>query len=161
MRSGASSTPHHRMLGVRAVGSLSFSIALLYFVVTGLGGLVVIIAPDPLSFLILSGLVVLGVVMFFLPLDSIHRKMAAAKAEAVAAARSRLVTLESGDWEVESLEDVMRRVGETLRLQMIRQEVSSIPTWPFDTTILGRFIAIILSVTAILLARLITITLHL
>ena len=39
----------------------------------------------------------------------------------------------------------------------LKEELSKIPTWPFDTGRLERFIAVFLSITAIILARLIQI----
>ena len=57
--------------------------------------------------------------------------------------------------------DILTRMEKLLTIQMLDQKVSAVPTWPFDTSILGRFFAITLSVAAILIARLIMIELHL
>jgi hypothetical protein len=45
-------------------------------------------------------------------------------------------------------------------VEMLDRKIASLPTWPFDIQVVSRFITIVLSVTAVLLARVITNFLH-
>ncbi len=67
------------MLGVRPIGSISLSLFLSYILVIGFGGLELVLSPDPVSLSLLLVLALLGGFMFFLPLNSMHKKMLAEK----------------------------------------------------------------------------------
>ncbi len=54
----------------------------------------------------------------------------------------------------------LARLTELQRVQMLERKVASLPTWPFDIQAISKFITIVLSVTAVLLSRLITDFLH-
>ena len=53
--------------------------------------------------------------------------------------------------------ETLSRLTDVLTLKFV---ITDIPTWPFDTRIVGRLAAIILSVVAIILARVIAIALN-
>lgn len=55
---------------------------------------------------------------------------------------------------------ILTRIEKLLTLETTKREVASISTWPFDTHILGRFAAIVISIVAILLAGAIRSILH-
>lgn len=152
------------MLGLRPLGSISLSIAFAYFAVVVLGAFPLLILPFGFSDIaLLAGFIIIGMVMFFLPLNSIHRKMQQAKRLEQSWIREQFnqLTEKPGNPGHEDSQGVLARIEKLLTIQMLDQKVSAIPTWPFDTSILSRFVAIILSVVAILTARLITIGLHL
>jgi len=145
------------MLGVRPTGSLALSLAFTYFTVVVLGTLGLIISPDPIGQAFLTAGVVAGVIMFFLPLNSIHQRMVERK-------QQELLSIHKGTDELvrrlnepghDKQEDRLGRLGDVLTLQLVKQDVTAIPTWPFDTHILGRLLAIILTIAGILLSRII------
>src|SRR5947209_17746196 len=53
-------------------------------------------------------------------------------------------------------EKILGQLRDTQILQIKRDYVSRLPTWPFDTPILGKFAAIALSVAAILISKIIS-----
>ncbi len=145
------------MLGVRPIGSISLSLFLSYILVIGFGGLELVLSPDPVSLSLLLVLALLGGFMFFLPLNSMHKKMLAEKRggrKKLDQALS-LVSRGSENGGDQKAEDLLRSIRDVQVLQMQREILSSVPTWPFDTGILGRFAAVILTVIGILLSRVI------
>jgi hypothetical protein len=54
----------------------------------------------------------------------------------------------------------LARLADLQELEMMDTKITSLPTWPFDIQVVSRLIAIVLSVTAVLLARLVTNFLH-
>ncbi len=158
-----------RMMGVKPMGNLALSLTTTYF-----GGLLItflLFSTFPQSSnLILSALfyvfLLLGVALFFLPLNSIHAKMQAEKRRLlreIGARYPRLDRNQSHDGEGSTLEDVNTRLARLTDLQeveMLDRKVASLPTWPFDIQVVSKFVTIVLSVTAVLLSRLITGFLH-
>ena len=154
------------MLGVRPLGSLSLSFALVYF--AGLIILVVdIIVNSPSSFPLIDGvimgvLICTGVVFFILPLNTIHQKLTEVKGKEMAALRARFKeTRESSehtavagpDNSLSDLRETLTHLTNVLIFDVSKNEVNSIPSWPFDTTILSRFAVVLLSVSAIVISR--------
>ena len=149
------------MLGLKPVGSISFSLFFSYSAVIGFVTLGLLVVPDAVSLVSIFVLELLGGVMFFLPLNSVHKRMVAMKRTE----RMRLVQKTSelidGDAKRLGTEELLKGIREAQFLQLQKDYVSTLPTWPFDTGILGRFAAIILSVIAILLSSIISVNLHL
>jgi len=54
----------------------------------------------------------------------------------------------------------LARLTDLQEVEMLDRKIASLPTWPFDIQVVSRFITIVLSVTAVLLSRLITNFLH-
>ena len=50
----------------------------------------------------------------------------------------------------------LTRLTDLQEVEMLDRKIASLPTWPFDIQVVSRFITIVLSVTAVLLSRLIT-----
>jgi len=152
------------MLGLRPLGSISLSLAGAYFAVVFLGTITLLILPFGFSDVaLLLIFLVAGIVMFFLPLNNIHRRMQQAKRLEQSRIREQFNQLaNSADSPVhEDSRDALTRIEKLLVVHILDRKVSAVPTWPFDTGILGRFFAITLSVAAILIARIIAIELHL
>ena len=144
------------MLGLRPMGSISLSFAFAYFAVVGSGVLYYFFVPFDLASAVLYPIFLgLGLVMFFLPLSRIHSKMQMSKRLEQASIRRQLsqLTTKLGDPRGEDHQESLPRIEKLLAIQIMDRKVSSIPTWPFDTGMLGRFAAIILSVVAILISR--------
>jgi hypothetical protein len=167
--------PYHEdpMLGVRPIGSISLALFLAYNVVIGLSVLSILVAPpDPVGLAAITLLALLGGAMFILPLYSVHRKMAAEKANERTKVFEDFARLfdrpqeesasdDGSSSSSNSATDLLRGIRDTQILQLRREYISSIPTWPIDTGIIGRFAAIIISVFTVILARLVQIALHL
>jgi hypothetical protein len=152
------------MLGLRPLGALSLSFAFVYFLGIGLGGLATFLTPDPQfrslqSLLVLLSLIVLGVVMFFLPLRSLHRRMVeCCRQNELVLHReyARLVANRTGS-DATALEEVR----DLLAARLAERKVAATATWPLDVQILGRLAALVLSVTALMLARVLIVVLQL
>jgi hypothetical protein len=146
------------MLGVRPLGTLSLSISLGFSGVLGLLLLLIAVAPiasfrEPSGLFGFAVLVLVVLLFFVLPLYSIHQKMVAEKQheKAVHRAEYRKLLKEIRDGSPPHAGDVSR-LEAILMHDLTEKRISAIPTWPFDTSILGRLTAILLSVTAIILS---------
>ena len=162
--------PFHedKMLGVRPIGSLSLSFAFTYF--TGLGILAllpVVLLPNPSSpgyMGLLCMLTLSGVIFFFLPLNAIHKKMLEAKHREQKTLRHQFIKAvqtpnesrtEVSESSLSEIREELSRLTRVLTVDITREEVAAIPTWPFDAPILGRLAAMIFSIIGIVIANLI------
>ncbi len=105
----------------------------------------------------------MGVVMFFLPLNSLHLKMVAEKTRSQQELNRKFLvmtkTTEVTSTDVSTNAKNNDAIGQLLRLkefEITERKLASTPSWPFDVQVLARLITIVLSVTAVLLSRLIT-----
>ena len=141
------------MLGLGAFGSLSLSLSVAYFV--GIGTTLLLIATDPLAgfpllmTMIFSVLALVGIGLFFLPLLGLHAKMRSEKKKELRKVREEAFRLLNEKSTGNSLDFLAHMEA----IKMRERTVASLPTWPFDTGIVVRFSAIVLSVVAILLSR--------
>jgi hypothetical protein len=74
-----------------------------------------------------------------------------------------LIHTDSPKGESASLDDVrteLARLTDLQQLEVLDRKISALPTWPFDIQVVSKFITIVLSVTAVLLSRVITGFLH-
>ena len=149
-------------LGLKPLGALSLSLAFSYFGFIGLFLLVLSASPGmpPTADVIgvggfLSGLVLLGLVLFFLPLRGLHRRMVEQKRQEMTRLRPKL-----GPIYEERAGESPLDVAHLVRIDMMDRKVTSMAIWPYDVGILGRLSAITLSVTAILISRIIALVFH-
>lgn len=157
-----------RMMGVRPMGNLALSMATAYFGIVLLAALLfsTINPPTLATQWPFIAFLILGVALFFLPLNSIHAKMQAEKRRLLREINARYPSLRPDALppkENATMADVQAGLAKLTDLQeveMLDRRISSLPTWPFDVNVASKFIAIILSVTAVLLSRLITNFLH-
>ncbi len=152
-----------KTLGLKPFATASLNSSLIYFaLVTALvlpilaGGAI----PVNLGLLFL-GLYPLGLLLFLLPLRSLHAKLVDAKAKKLAwlepRATAMLQKLESEQGV--QIDQVM--TNELLVMDKIERDIQQIRAWPFDTGILTRLTAIIITVVAIILARILQLALNL
>ena len=149
--------------GLRPVGALALSLDFAYFVFIGLFMLVVFASPSaPTTADIigiggfLSGLIVIGLALFFLPLRRLHQRMVGQKLDEKDRLRPKLASL----FEDRSARNDSGDLGHMFRLDMMDRKVASMAVWPFDVGILGRLSAIALSVIAILISRIVALIVH-
>lgn len=156
------------LLGTRPIGQISLRFAFSFFAVMFLVLVANILIPEQWTFVIVAVFSIIGVTMFFLPLSSIHRRMAEVKGKETRSVRARFARL-MGEPEApdpappnEPFAQLEKRLRELAGLQVLDMEIretGAIRTWPYDTRILGQLTVIILSVTAALIARVLVVTL--
>jgi hypothetical protein len=156
-----------RVLGLRPLGSLSLSLARPYFLLMMIAALwISFTTPDvrepPQIFVITAGLLVLGIVVFFLPLYGVHEILLRERRARRDSVQDRLVRFVAGHQDSdakiakEDLQALSRQVAETrdaLALHIAERKIDELPTWPFDTRALSRLATSALTVTAILASR--------
>jgi hypothetical protein len=149
------------MLEAGPMGSLSLSLTVVYFGGLFLAGLIFV--SNPVILTILLALSVIGVISFFLPLTSTHRKMEDVNERELAQVRTNFGRLlqTSNKLPVTSDLSAMVELRDFQAHDYLERKAERIHNWPFDLQVLERLAAIILSVTAILLSRIIQIALHL
>jgi hypothetical protein len=150
------------MLGVRPIGSIALTLFVAFILVASFNTIGLLLSPDPISVVVLSGFLTFGVAMFFLPLNSIHKTMAEEKRNLISKVQQKFALLASlvGDQTPGGTEMLLRQLRGTQILQIDREYISNVSTWPFDTPILGKFAAIALSVVAILISKLVALPFH-
>ena len=157
-----------RMMGVKPIGNLALTMTIAYY-----GGLLLtnllltrFLPSSPPTEALFFVLLLLGVGLFFLPLNSIHAKMQAEKRgilREIGARYPRLGREQSQIRESATIEDVhggLERLTDLQELEMLDRKAASLPTWPFDVQVVSKFVTIVLSVTAVLVSRFITGFLH-
>ena len=136
-------------MGMKSLGSVSLSLAWIYFL--GIGLVFFSFTPLPLPLLTaLFGLMTLGVILFFLPLNEVHIKMKKEKRTIEKALNKRLRQV------VESLEsnkENSNEVTDLVAFQIMEQKVTKISEWPFDTVTLSWFSAIVITVVGTIVTR--------
>jgi hypothetical protein len=140
------------MLGARPMGALSLALSFAGFGQIGLMTLVLFASPVLMEFqIVLIGLAVIGVVMFFLPLYSVHQQMVAEKKRHQSAFRRRVfhlleqqpgAPLEDAATSDPALTATLAELRTALALQTAQPTVAAIPTWPVDTGMLRRLGAV-------------------
>jgi hypothetical protein len=150
------------LLGLRPIGSLSLSLAVVYFVSLIIVVIGVSTSPDVVTTGVVGIFVVVGIVLFFLPLNAIHKKMVEERHRWQSTLQNQMVKLaetpeatashEQGT-TLDEVQGSLTDLRTLLALQITRENLNAIPTWPFDTRILRNLTVIVLSVVAIIVAR--------
>ncbi len=152
----------------RALGLKPFATASLHLTAMYLAATATIAIPNMLTpwvglpvVLFWTMLFLLGVIFFFLPLLALRPKLILAKQEAWTWAVARYVQI------IESLKTRGDNpfepglVNELLTIKEIQRDIQQIRTWPFDTSILVRLAALVITVAGIMVERIITVVLRL
>ena len=153
-----------KMLGVRPVGSLSLSLTYTYFVGLIILGLLPTILQPEASILgymvVLSTCAMVGLILFLLPQYTLHKKMVEAKGvekELLRRELSKVVRAadeEKDDVEsVAEIKDALNRLTTVLQVDMTRNELENIPTWPFDTQIISRLAGMAMSIIIVIIGQ--------
>jgi hypothetical protein len=141
--------PH---LGMKPLGSLSLSLAAVYFAGLGLVFFSFLSIPLPLELAVII-LIVAGLGLFFLPLSVIHHKMKdKKKLESEKLKRHYKELIDSSGNPLQNVVDP-KNVKRIIAVEIIERKVASIPEWPFDERTLTSLSAIILTVAASIIAR--------
>lgn len=143
-------------LGTRPIGSLCLSLSGAYFV--GVILLILFSATSPNELykipylkVIYAVLILVGLIMFFLPLYRVHLRMVEEKTRQELLIQRQFDVashyLKSSE-EENPLDDIQR----LLILEMADRKIQATSTWPFDTSLLGQLLVFLLSVIAALIA---------
>ena len=144
-------------LGTKPIGLLSLSLVGAYFAGVVLLILFSAVSPSQLYkssylFAIYAVLIVIGLAMFFLPLFKVHFRMAEEKTRQDSLIQ-RNFDCSSHDLKSGDEENPLVSIRKLLSLDMADRKLQAISTWPFDTSLLGKLLTILLAVTAALIAR--------
>jgi uncharacterized membrane protein YqjE len=150
-----------KTLGTRPIGLLSLSFASIYIIGIGLAVLLVIIilprTTVPLFTGLIATLILIGITFFFLPLYTVHKRMLEAKhreQENVREQLSRVVeTRKASESSERDLGEALDRLTTIIAVDITKEELEAIPTWPVDTPIMSRLVTLIFSIIGILIAN--------
>jgi hypothetical protein len=155
------------MFGTKALGALSLRLFVVFFAFMGMNLVSTIFTPVPTTAVALTSVaffaipIAIGVPILLLPLNSVHQEMLREKKRLQSSIRKSLLSLAEQHGNPGDTGEALKAMATIMSLQARKHEVDRLPSWPFDTAVLGRIAAIILSVTAILISRFITAGLHL
>lgn len=143
------------MLGLRPLGSITVSFGAVFFGLWGLVLLGSVISNDPVNMSIVVMLLAVGVVMLYLPLNGVHRKMMDQKQMENKALHDRLreTLANRNDSNKNAIELRLEEIRGLMQVHLDRDEISGIPTWPFDTGLVQRLAAVTIAIITIILAR--------
>lgn len=142
-----------KFLGLRPVGRLALFLAAAYFAADTIGLLAAITYGAAIYWYgVLGLLIVLGLVFFFLSLFQLHDHMIRHKGLETRKVGEKIGGIfrsesEPGDGQLE--------LARMFKLDMMERRVGSMASWPFDLQTLSRLLVIFISVSAVLLARII------
>jgi hypothetical protein len=143
-------------LGMKSLGSLSLSLALVYFLGLGLIFFSFLSVPPPLELAVII-MILAGIILFFLPLITIHQKMVEKKRDEREKLKSHYThllkfieePLRTGDAsEVKHLRYMMA-------VDIIDRQIKAIPEWPIDARSWRRLSAIVLTVVISIMTRIV------
>ncbi len=147
-----------KTLGTRPFAAISLRFSLIYLAIATFLSTVIIFGgalPLSVSFLVPLVFYPPGFLFFLLPLFSIHRKLVDAKSQEMAWLEPRATAVLQKLKSDQGTEIDQRTVNELTAIDKIQRDISQIHTWPFDTGIVIRLAAVIISLLAILLSAII------
>lgn len=141
-----------RSLGLEPVGAVAFTgFWMLLGTVTPL---VLTGGADPPSVLVGSGVLLVGIGLFFWSLRGLHRQMAAVKQREVDRARLLYQRAYDGIRDDLTLEELERHTGTLNAAEAFEKRAERIQSWPFDEGTFARFATIASGAVATIIARL-------
>lgn len=148
-----------RFLGLKPFGAASLRLTAIYIVVfstASLPSVIVGIAPLP-GLLFIAIFFLLAPILFLLPLLPLHAKLLAAKRELSAIVGPRYTLAFDHFRKGESNPSDEKTVIEFVAIDKIQRDIQQIHSWPLDTGILVRLTAVILSVIAIMITKILSV----
>jgi hypothetical protein len=157
-----------RMMGSTPMGNLALSLTIAYFGSLLFAWLLfsTFVPSTAFGTASFAASLLLGVALFFVPLASIHAKMRMEKRRLLREIGARYARLtrnaraSTDDATMDDLRVGLARLTELQELEVMERKVASLPTWPFGIQVVSRFVTIVVSVTAVLVARIVTDFLH-
>jgi len=150
------------LLGLGELGTLSLYLAIAYYTVFGQVMFEsLFLSPDPIGYATLFPFIVLGGIMFFLPLNSIHQKMVKVKNREKENIERRLADiltlLHNPAHNPDGAAATSSQIENLLKVEMLQvtqRSLDQVPSWPYDKATLERFTALFLSVASLLISQL-------
>jgi hypothetical protein len=148
-------------LGMKPLGSLSLSLALVYFLGLGLIFFSFLSVPPPLEVAVVI-MILAGIILFSLPLITIHKKMLDKKRDERKKLKSHYTQLLKLIGEPINNSDMteVKNLRYMVAVDIIDRQVTSIPVWPIDIKSLTWLSAIVLTVVMSIITRFVLIFLR-
>ncbi len=147
-----------RTLGMRPFGTITLRFSLIYLAIATFLSLIIILGGVlPLSLSLLVPLVFYpaGFLFFLLPLLSIHRKLGDAKSKELIWLEPRATAILQKVKAGDGTPTDQSIVNELTIVDKMQRDIQQIHTWPFDTGLIVRLAAVIISLVAILLSAIV------
>ena len=149
------------LLGLGEMGTLSLYLAFAYYTVFGpVMFESLFLSPDPVGYATLFPFIILGAIMFFLPLNSIHKKMVKVRKrenENIEQKLSDLLTiLHNPTHNPDGAAATSSQVENLLRVEMLQvtqRSLDQVPSWPYDKATFERFTALVISVASLVISQ--------
>jgi hypothetical protein len=157
------------MLGMGPLGYLSLQLAIVYLSVIAVGAVATSLYADLFTITSLFVFVVIGGAFFFLPLTSAHRLMLGARLREMPQLRSRFNQLvaraedqvpSSSEATLSDLHLLLSDLKGLMALDIIERKAVSMPTWPFDSRVLGQLSLMIASTITAIIAQILVLVLN-
>jgi len=148
------------MLGVSPIGYLSLHLAIVYLSVIALGAVATSLYADLFTITSLITFVIIGGALFFL-LDARLREHSLLRSQF-----NQLVTIpqdqvpSSSETTLSDLHALLSDLKGLIALEIVERKAVSMPTWPFDSKVLGQLTLVIASATATIIAQIILLALN-
>ena len=150
------------LLGLGEMGTLSLYLAFAYYTVFGpIMFESLFLSPDPIGYATLFPFAILGAMMFFLPLNSIHQKMIKGKkreTENIDQKLSDILTiLHNPTHSPDGAAATSSQVENLLKVEMLQvtqRSLDQVPNWPYDKATFERFTALVISVASVVISQL-------
>jgi hypothetical protein len=150
-----------KTLGLQPFGTASLQLTAIYLVYTIFVPFPYVVGnPSVGNLSILAGFFLLSLVLFLLPLVSLRGKLSQVKREKlnwIGPKYTQVIQrVEAGDGPLD-----IGLSNELSAIKEIQRDIEQIHHWPFDVTAFARLSAVVLTVVAIILARILQLALHL
>lgn len=143
-------------MGLKPMALLSLSLSAAYFGLLLIMGLMLLIGPVRAEYVItVSGLLILGLVLFFLPLIGAHRRMRSEKKALQTAVRRRWEGVLAGEMAEDRAAPAVRDPGALLALEALERKVTETQTWPVDVPILSKLGVMVLSIVLAIVTQIV------
>jgi len=157
------------MLGVGPLGYLSLHLAVIYLSAIALGAVATSLYADLFTITSLLAFVIIGGAFFFLPLTSVHRLMLSARLRERSLLRNQFNQLvarpedkvsASAETTLTDLHVLLSDLKGLIALEIVERKALSMPTWPFDSRVLGQLTLMIVSTIATIIAQIILLAIN-
>jgi hypothetical protein len=137
-----------KTLGLRPFGVASLQLTGLYIVLPiAIALTTAFSAPNLIDLIFITTLTLTGLIFFFLPLQSFHRKLSQAKhdeLEWINSQYARMIhQLKNGPHGTPTVAGTQMVANELLMVRYVQQDIRQIEEWPIDITILTRLITVL------------------
>jgi len=155
------------LFGLGPIGSISLALVLVYFGAVGLRGLGILASgvettPTAINLAFESILLVFGFILFLVTINAFHKKMVDQKELEKSRLHEQRRMLQNQPMKSKSkTRGARNQMEKLLVMDIMERRLEKANTWPFDKGVASNISTILLSVTAIMIARIITVVINL